>query len=152
MGKSWFCRRLSSILPDSTWAKCGHGATKATSLCQYFTDEESFRTFIHQSNGQYKHLILESNSLILSDIEGIRVFIDCSGEPKCDCRMASGKLSRRKDAELLEKASDIIVKPEMSEESFYNLLQKMLINPEEGICETIAKSMEEVSLYHQNRQ
>ena len=97
VGKTTLALKLSQILPDSRYAKCGHGTKKASKPDPFFEGLSELEVFIKNSQDSCKHLIIESNALARMGRGDVIIFIDG----------VEGKTDFRKDAQLLREKAHV---------------------------------------------
>jgi len=97
VGKTTVALRLCDILPDSIYAKCGHGKARPEKNKNYFSNIDDLESFIKTASGSKKHIIVESNSLAKSLYGDIVIFLDGT----------EGKTNYRSDTRQLQDAADI---------------------------------------------
>ena len=97
VGKTTVALRLCEVLPESIYAKCGHGRRKPGKNCNFFNNIKDTKSFINSALYKYKHIIIESNILAKLDNNDIIIFIDG----------IEGKTNFRKDAEQLRAVANI---------------------------------------------
>ncbi|MHA1540386.1 MAG: winged helix-turn-helix domain-containing protein [Alphaproteobacteria bacterium] len=63
VGKSFLAQKLCAILPDSRYAKLGHGTEKKGKPTPYFQDRDAFDVFVSEHENICQHLVIESPQL-----------------------------------------------------------------------------------------
>jgi len=89
--------QLCEVLPDSIYAKYGHGRIKHDKPGKYFNNLKDLDFFIDTAKNSYKHIIVESNAMAALGQGDIIIFIDG----------LEGKTHFRNDTEKLRAAADI---------------------------------------------
>ncbi len=102
VGKTVVATELCRVLPDSVYAKCGHGRAKPSKPENFFNTVAELETFLSSAARPKKHAVVESNVLARSGRGDVTVFLD--GVP--------GKTHFRRDTEQLRAAADVAVSPD----------------------------------------
>ncbi|MCK4752589.1 MAG: hypothetical protein KAS75_04020 [Planctomycetes bacterium] len=97
VGKTTLALKLCEILPNSVYAKCGHGNAKAGKPGNFFGNLTELESFIETSKSSSKHIIIESNAIANSARGDITIFIDG----------IKGKTNFRKDIKQLQTAANL---------------------------------------------
>jgi molybdate transport system regulatory protein len=97
VGKTTTALRLCDILPESIYAKCGHGKAKPEKDSNFFSNIGDLKSFINSVSQSHKHIIIESNALAKSGNNDVVIFIDG----------IKGKTDFRKDLEQLRALANI---------------------------------------------
>jgi molybdate transport system regulatory protein len=101
VGKTTVALRLRDVLPESIYAKCGHGSVKPEKNGNFFNKIEDLKLFMNYALHSYKHIIIESNVLAKSSNNDVIIFIDG----------IEGKTSFRNDTEQLRTVANINISP-----------------------------------------
>jgi molybdate transport system regulatory protein len=101
VGKTTLALQLHKVLPDSVYAKYGHGDAKAGKPGRFFKNLTELESFIEASRSIYKHIIIESNALANLGQGDIIIFIDG----------IAGKTHFRNDTEQLRTAAHLKICP-----------------------------------------
>ena len=99
VGKTTVALRLCEVLPESIYAKCGHGSVKPEKNGNFFNKIEDLKSFINSASQSHKHIIIESNVLAKSGNNDVIIFIDG----------IEGKTNFRKDTEQYRALADICI-------------------------------------------
>jgi len=76
VGKTTVALQLCEALPDSVYAKCGHGCAKADRPGEFFNTLDDLYSFIDAARTSEKHIVVESNAMAISGRGDISVFLD----------------------------------------------------------------------------
>lgn len=97
VGKTTLALNLCECLPNSCYAKCGHGTKKPQRPEPFFKNQLELDVFLENSQESYSHLVVESNAMARMGRGDVILFIDG----------IKGKTDFRKDAELLCEKADM---------------------------------------------
>ena len=97
VGKSYVAKRLCAVLPESVYAKLGHGERRPGKPENFFTRHEDLLSFLGANGAQLKHAVVEANSGNFAGFKTVRIFI---GAAEMDA-------DTRNDAESLKEIADI---------------------------------------------
>ncbi|MCK5000480.1 MAG: LysR family transcriptional regulator [Anaerohalosphaera sp.] len=97
VGKTTVALHLCEILPDSVYAKCGHGKAKPEKPGNFFNNIEDCISFIDAAKSSAAHVVIESNALAYSQTADLVIFIDG----------IEGKTKFREDIKKLRAAANI---------------------------------------------
>ncbi|MHC4987081.1 MAG: winged helix-turn-helix domain-containing protein [Planctomycetota bacterium] len=103
VGKTTLALKLCEILPDSRYAKCGHGAKQSQKPDPFFEDFSQLEAFIEDNQDSCEHLVIESNTLARAGRGDMIVFID-GVEGKTDFREDAEQLQEKAHLRLCRKA------------------------------------------------
>ncbi|MEP0813073.1 MAG: LysR family transcriptional regulator [bacterium] len=81
VGKTHLAKRLCAVLPDSAYAKLGHGARAAGKSRNYFTQPEDLLRFIEQCTTALSHVVVETNLTLFPEAACLRIFVGDNGGP-----------------------------------------------------------------------
>lgn len=121
VGKTTLANNLSYVLPDSIYAKYGHGKFKPHKQPNFFHDINDIYCFINKYLTLKKHIIIEANSLMLTDNGDIKIFID----------RTSNIIHSRKDAKELKAAANIVISNQSKEEDWQKILNNYALSTTE---------------------
>lgn len=121
VGKTTLANNLSYVLPDSIYAKYGHGKFKPHKQPNFFHDINGVYRFINKYITLKKHIIIEANSLMLTDNGDIKIFID----------KPSNIIRPRKDAKELKVAANIVISNQSKEEDWQKILNNYALSTTE---------------------
>lgn len=116
VGKTTLAQNLCRVLPESIYAKSGHGTVKRHKCEHYFQNLSQLRVFIKKQCNSNKHIIVESNALAKCRDGDITIFISSP----------IGKTSLRRDRAQLEKSADIRICPDASSLEWEKFLRDKL--------------------------
>jgi len=131
VGKTHLAQRLCEILPNSVYAKCGHGQRQPDKPANFFNTEEDLAAFIEQSAGTYEHIIVESNGRARRGEGDIIIFVDA----------IHGQTNVRSDADLLRSQAHLRVCAGASVREWRHVLRGKLPNRDlrEAVCDVLAE-------------
>ncbi|MDO8303343.1 MAG: LysR family transcriptional regulator, partial [Sedimentisphaerales bacterium] len=101
VGKTTLALQLHKILPDNVYAKYGRSDAKTGKPGRFFNNLTELESFIEASRSVYKHIIIESNTLVNLGHGDIIIFIDG----------IVGKTPFRNDTEQLRTAAHLKICP-----------------------------------------
>lgn len=101
VGKTTLALNLCKALPKSSYAKCGHGSTKAGKPEPFFRNLLDLEAYIEKTKEHYEHIVIESNAMALMDKGDFVLFVDGM----------KGKTRFRKDAEKLHSKANASISP-----------------------------------------
>lgn len=125
VGKTTLAQKLCALLPNSIYAKCGHGVPKAGKPANFFPTTAALAEFVRASSRTADHIVVESNAWVLSAKADIIVFID--GNPK--------RTRFRKDAAALRHAAHLHVCAGVARSEWRSTLERLL--HDEHLCEAV---------------
>ncbi len=125
VGKTSVAIRLCEILPESIYAKCGHGRIKPEKNGNFFNRIEDLKSFINSVSSSCKHIIIESNALVKLGKNDITIFIDG----------IENKTDFRKDTGQLKAASNIRIVPEANPADWKKIISSKISS--KRICDEI---------------
>ncbi len=130
VGKTHLAQRLCDILPNSVYAKCGHGKAKASKSASFFSTQAELASFIEACRDSYDHIVAESNALARRGKGDIIVFVDS----------VAGETDVRGDVERLRSAAQLRVHPGASLREWKRVLRGKLTDKglREAICDALA--------------
>ena len=102
VGKTTLALNLCDVLPNSCYAKCGHGSAKAGKPEPFFGTLADLETYIEKSKDLYEHIVVESNAMALMDRGDCIIFING----------IEGRTRFRDDAEKLRSKAHVSVSPD----------------------------------------
>lgn len=137
VGKTVLAKRLGAVLPDSVYAKLGHGRARRDKSVNYCRNAEELEDFVRRSRSRCKHMVVESNSYSLGSQPGIRVFIDA----------VAGEADLREDAEELRRRADIEVSAADDGSGWRRVLKRRLRDQRlaEAVCGILAEQRRRLS-------
>lgn len=127
VGKTTVALGLCEVLPDSIYAKCGHGTVKLEKKGNFFNNIKQLKSFIKAAVGSHKHIIVESNALAKSNNSDILIFIDGT----------KGITNFRKDTEELRAAANIKIFPDANLTDWKKVISSKIIS--KRICDEICE-------------
>ena len=104
VGKTTLAMKLCDVLPNSTYAKCGHGARQAAKPGNFFSSAAGLKQFVEAAQAAAGHVIVESNAWARTGRGDLIVFLDG----------IRGKTRFRKDADALRRAAHLRVTADAS--------------------------------------
>ncbi len=131
VGKTHLAERLCEVLPNSVYAKRGHGPPQAGKPTNFFNTEEELTGFIEQCTPTYDHIVVESNARARRAQGDIIIFVDG----------IRGKTDVRADADLLRSQSHLWVYPGASVRDWQRFLRPQLSDSRlrEAVCKALAE-------------
>jgi FdhD protein len=129
VGKTHLALRLCEILPNSVYAKQGHGEKHPDKPANFFHTDEELAAFIDHSGRSCDHIVIESNELAREGAGDIVIFID--GIP--------GRTDFRDDVDLLRSRSHLQITFGASHAAWENVIGSKLNSPElcRAVCEAL---------------
>jgi len=116
VGKTTLAQSLCDVLPNSVYAKCGHGRKSDQKPASFFRRISDAEQFIERARQLHDHIVVESNALVGREDAEIVVFIDG----------VAGATNFRKDAEQLKAAANIVIDGSASATDWKSLLSNKL--------------------------
>ncbi len=138
VGKTHLAQRLCEVLPNSVYAKCGHGQPQVGKPANFFNTEEELATFIAQQSGGHQHIVIESNAWARRGAGDMVIFLDA----------IRGQTDVRSDADLLRSEADLWVYPGASVRDWEPVLRGKL--PDGRLCQAICDLLAEQKRYLSN--
>jgi len=131
VGKTHLAQRLCNLLPNSVYAKCGHGQPQAGKPTNFFNTESQLAAFIEQCGASYDHIVVESNAWARHGQGDIIIFVD----------NIRGQTDVRSDTDLLRSQSHLWVYPGASVRDWKRVLRCKLRDGHlcEAVCEVLAE-------------
>ncbi len=131
VGKTHLAQRLCEVLPDSVYAKCGHGQRQAGKPANFFNTEEDLAAFIEQCAGTYEHIVVECNGWARRGEGDIIIFVDGIRR----------QTDVRSDVDLLRSAAHLRVGASASVHQWRRVLRRKLADRglREAVCEVLAE-------------
>ena len=131
VGKTRLALKLCELLPGSTYAKCGHGTSKAGKPDNFFRTKAELDQFVAQSSETAEHVVVESNSWALTAETDVIVFID--GVPK--------RARVREDADALRRTAHVQVCADSKRAEWSDVLRQTLPDEElrAAVCDLLAE-------------
>ena len=99
VGKTTLAGRLCDLLPDSVYAKYGHGRPSADKAPNYFRTLDDLEQFVNETRRTAAHVVVECNAWAGQGKGDVTIFVDAS----------PGRTSTRPDVAALRSAADICV-------------------------------------------
>jgi molybdate transport system regulatory protein len=99
VGKTTLALNLCETLPNSHYAKCGHGSVKADKPQAFFRSLPELDAYLAKSQDSYEHLVVESNALARLGRGDRIIFIDG----------IEGKTNFRKDTDQLRSKAHLSI-------------------------------------------
>ncbi len=99
VGKTTVANRLCAVLPNSVYAKCGHGKPKSHKQPNYFRNEGELSRFVTGARQRAKHVVVEYNGWAHEGRGDVTIYIDAQ----------PGRRAMRADAAALRAAADLCV-------------------------------------------
>lgn len=103
VGKTTLALKLSQMLPDCRYAKCGRGRSKPEKPGAFFTNLHELERFIDEHRDRCCHLVVESNAYARTGNADMTIFID-GVEGKTDFREDTDRLKARADIAICRDA------------------------------------------------
>ena len=130
-GKTHLAQRLCDVLPNSVYAKCGHGQRQPGKPVNFFNTEEDLAGFIGQCAGSYEHIVVESNGRARWGEGDIIIFV----EGTC------GQTDVRSDVEVLRSRAHLRVGASASVHQWRRVLRRKLPDTDlrEAVCEVLTE-------------
>ncbi len=135
VGKTHLAQRLCEVLPDSVYAKCGHGQRQSGKPANFFNTGEDLAAFIEQCAGTYEHIVAESNGRARRGEGDIVIFVDG----------ARRQTDVRSDVEVLRSQAHLWVGASASVHDWRRVLRRKL--PDRGLCEAVCEVLAEQKRY-----
>ncbi len=137
VGKTHLAQRLCKVLPNSVYAKCGHGQRQPGKPANFFNTEEDLAAFIRQCAGTYDHVVAESNGWARRGEGDIIIFV----EGTC------GQTDVRSDVEVLRSQAHLRVGASASVHDWRRVLRRKLLDTDlrEAVCEVLVEQKRYVS-------
>lgn len=131
VGKTHLAQRLCEVLPNSVYAKCGHGPPKAGKPANFFTTDQELASFIEQCTPSYDHIVVESNAWARRGQGDVLIFVDGM----------RGQTDVRTDVDLLRSQAHLWVYPGASVRDWQRVLRRKLPDKHlrEAVCEILAE-------------
>jgi len=115
VGKTTLAEKLCAVLPNSLYAKCGHGTRRAGKPENFFPAAADLEKFVESEREAAGHIVVECNAWALAGKADIVVFID--GVP--------GKTRFRMDADDLRRAAHLRISAHASRADWRSVLQEL---------------------------
>jgi len=128
VGKTALAERLCAVLPDSLYAKCGHGPFKAGKPANYFSTTAALEEFV-ASQGAAGHIVVESNAWARAGRGDIVAFVDG----------VRGRTGLREDAADLRSRAHLHVAADASRADWLKVLKKSLSS--EALCRAVCDAL-----------
>ena len=125
VGKTHLAQRLGEVLPNSVYAKCGHGQSKEGKPSNFFNTEEELTEFIEQCAATYDHIVVESNARARRGVGDIIVFVDA----------IDGQTDVRDDVDELRSQAHLWVYSGASVRDWQRLLRRQLAD--RHLCQAV---------------
>ena len=135
VGKTHLAQRLCEVLPNSVYAKCGHGQRQAGKPANFFTTEEDLAAFIEQCAETYDHIMAESNGRARRGEGDIIIFIDGIRR----------QTDIRSDVDLLRSQAHLRVGASASNRQWRRVLRGKL--PDRSLREAVCEVLSEQKRY-----
>jgi len=131
VGKTHLAQRLCDILPNSVYAKCGHGQRQADKPANFFNTEEQLAVFVQQSCASYDHIVVESNAWARRGHGDIIIFLDAM----------HGQTDVRSDVDLLRSQAHLWLYSGASVRDWKRVLCHKLADSSlcKAVCEVLAE-------------
>jgi len=131
VGKTHLAQRLCEVLPNSVYAKCGHGQRQPDKPVNFFNTEDDLAVFIEQCTGTYDHIVVESNGWAWRGEGDIIIFVECT----------RGQTDVRSDVEMLRSRAHLRVGASASVHQWRRVLRRKLPDTElrEAVCEALTE-------------
>jgi hypothetical protein len=125
VGKTHLAQELCRVLPDSVYAKQGHGTPKPGKSPNLFHTEEELAHFVGGCAGRYAHVVVESNAWARQGRGDIIIFIE--GVPE--------HTNYRPDVDLLRSRSHLRIGPNAPTHEWQPMLQGKL--SDRSLCDAV---------------
>lgn len=99
VGKTHLAHRICGALPNSIYAKQGHGRKRKGKPDHFFDTRKKLETFIRHKRADHEHIVVESNALARSGKGDVIIFLEGT----------RGRTDFRKDASRLRSKAHIQV-------------------------------------------
>ncbi len=131
VGKTHLAQRLCEVLPNSVYAKCGHGQRQPGKPANFFNNDEDLAVFIQQCAGTYDHIVAESNGRARRGEGDVIIFVEGT---HCQTDV-------RSDADLLRTRAHLRVGASASARDWRRVLRRKLPNGDlrEAVCEVLTE-------------
>ena len=151
VGKTTLAQNLSKILPNSIYAKCGHGDRAALKPKNFFTDLKQLNEFIITAKSSFDHIIIESNALAKTETSDITVFIDTT-PAKTDYRPDCEKLLACADI-IIAKGNDLsvcknILSDKLGSNKLADAVYESLADQQAYICSQLTEALDNIEIVH----
>ena len=129
VGKTTLALNLCEILPDSRYAKCGHGTKQSQKPDPFFEELSDLEAFIQDNQTTCEHLVIESNALARMGRGDVIIFIDG----------VEGKTDFREDADQLRQKAHLVVNSQSNAGLWKKHLSKIKVLQalREKICDAL---------------
>lgn len=129
VGKTTVAQNLCEVLPQSVYAKCGHGQRAEHKPAMFFRRIPEAIKFIEEARCRHQHIVVESNGLAHQGDAEIVIFIDG----------ISGVTSFRDDSDQLKAAAHLVVDGSASAAAWKSVLTQKL-RPKR-LCEAVCRCL-----------
>ncbi len=131
VGKTHLAQQLCEVLPNSIYAKCGHGQRQPEKPANFFTTEEDLTAFIGQCTGTYDHIVVESNRWARRGEGDIVILVDGTRR----------QADVRSDVDLLRSQAHLRVGASALVRQWRRVLRRKLPDRSlrEAVCEVLAE-------------
>ncbi len=117
MGKTHLARRLCQVLPESIYAKLGHGRRKPDGQPNFFHTQRQLNDFMDQQRPRRRHIVVESNAQATRKDADVVIYL---------APQVGRSMDVRADAESLRLASGVRIEPGASPKQWNQALAKIL--------------------------
>ncbi len=135
VGKTHLAQRLCELLPNSVYAKCGHGQRQAGKPTNFFNTEDDLAVFIEQCAGIYDHIVAESNGRARQGEGDLIIFVEG----------AHRQTDVRSDVDMLRSRAHLRVSASASVRQWRRVLGRKL--PDTGLREAVCEVLAEQKRY-----
>ena len=134
VGKTHLARRLCEMLPNSVYAKQGHGRPKKGKCANFFRSSREVEAFVAAQRGRREHVVVESNALARAGCGDVIVYVEAP----------PGRADVRSDAAALRSAAHVQVAGEARPGRWRAVLRAVPIGPKlrRAVCRVLADQAE----------
>lgn len=120
VGKTHLARKLCQVLPESIYAKLGHGRRKPDGRPNFFTAQGPLQDFLDQQRQRRRHVVVESNALAARKDADVVIYL---------APQVGRSMDVRADAESLRSAAGVRIEPGSSPKQWNRVLSGVLPDP-----------------------
>ena len=137
VGKTHLAQRLCEVLPNSVYAKCGHGQPQVGKPTNFFSSEEELAAFIEQYAVTYDHIVVESSGRARRGEGDIIIFVGS----------IRGQTDVRSDVDLLRSQAHVSVCSGASVRDWERCLSRKLSDRRlcTAVCDALAEQKRHLS-------
>jgi len=136
VGKTHLARRLCEVLPESIYAKLGHGRRKPDGWPHFFRTQKQLQDFMDQQRQRRRHVVVESNALAARKDADVVIYL---------APQAGRSMNVRADAESLRSAAGVRIEPGSSPKQWNRALTDIL--PDTNLRRLVLNVLEEQAAF-----